>query len=541
LSDGRDDIGPSGPQSGADDSLEDMDRPDDEQVAKAQATRHAQHFAKQLSVLVSSGVVGYAGLLALNIVVARILGAEGFGAWAVAFSILRLVSGIGLVGSDWIVLRQGSYYQGVEDVPRLRQTIHFALAVGGCALLVVGLATFFLSDVIASQVLNAAGTAPLIRLAAVGGPVFGIRQILLCGTQTFKNMRYVALVNNFLQPVIRLALVGATLLFFDATRVALFAGLVAAEFVLAAAAAIALNGRVPLIGQTDTIPRRDLIHFAIPAWGSRLVETGRAEFYPLIVGALAGLSATGVLAAAQRITKAPNAINTSMNQVYIPMAGDLYLQGRRDELASLAKTIGKWTFTLGFPLFCVTVLFPEEVLALFGKAFSNGGPVLVVLAIGMLFRIGTGPVTTTLIVGGRSRLAFIDYVIVVATEVALMLLLIPRLGALGAAIASAVGVALNNLLPLLQVWRLLGFHVYRVEYWKPAAAGVVAVVVAWALIATVGIGSGVAAAITGIAVTGALYAVLLLSFGIDVDDRAAFGSIIGRIRRTDRAATASTR
>jgi O-antigen/teichoic acid export membrane protein len=500
-----------------------------------------RHFAGQLSLLVSSGVVGYAGFLALNILVARMLGAEGFGAWAVAFSILRLVSGIGLVGSDWIVLRQGSYYQGIQDVPRLRQTIHFALAVGGCALLVVGLATFLLSDVIASQVLNAPGTAPLIRLAAIGGPVFGIRQILLCGTQTFKSMRYVALVNNFLQPLIRLVLVGATLLFFDATRVAAFGGLVAAEIVIAASAAVALNRRLPLVGQTNTIPRRDLIHFALPAWGSRLVETGRGEIYRIIVGALAGLSATGVLAAAQRITQAPSAINTSMNQVYIPMASDLYLQDRRDELASLAKTIGKWTFTLGFPLFCVTVVFPEEVLALFGKQFSNGGPVLVALAIGMLFRIGTGPVTTTLIVGGRSRLAFIDYLIVAVTEVALMLLLVPQHGALGAAIASAVGVALNNLLPLVQVWRILGFHVYRVEYWKPAAAGVVAVIVAWGLTTAVNLGSGVATAVTAIAVTGALYAVLLLSFGIDADDRTAIGSIIGRVRRTDRAATASTR
>jgi O-antigen/teichoic acid export membrane protein len=540
LSDRGDDIGPSGPQLGADDSFADMDRPDDEQVAKAQAIRHVRHFAGQLSVLVSSGVVGYAGFLALNILVARILGAAGFGAWAVAFSILRLISGLGLVGCDWIVLRQGSYYQGIDDIPRLRKTIHFALAVGGCALLVVGLTVFLLSDLIASQVLNAPGTAPLIRLAAVGGPVFGIRQILLCGTQAYKDMRYVALINNLLQPVIRLLLVTAALLF-GPTRLAVFAGLVAAEFVLAAAAAIALNGRLRLVGRTDTIPRRDLILFALPAWGSRLVETGRGELYPIIVGALAGLSATGVLAAAQRITKAPSAINTSMNQVYIPMAGDLYLQDRRDELASLAKTIGKWTFTLGFPLFCVTALFPEEILSLFGKAFSNGGHVLVVLTIGMLFRIGTGPVTTTLIVGGRSRLAFLDYLIVVVMEAALMLLLIPRLGALGAAIASAVGVTLNNLLPLLQVWRLLGFHVYRVEYWKPAAAGVAAVVVAKGLLAAVGIGPGVAAAVTAIAVTGALYAVLLLIFGIDADDRAAMGSIIGRVRRKDRAAAAGIR
>jgi O-antigen/teichoic acid export membrane protein len=517
-----------------------MDQPDEEQLARAKATGHVRHFAGQLSVLVSSGVVGYAGLLALNILLARILGVEDFGAWAVAFSIMRLISGLGLVGSDWIVLRQGSYYQGINDVPRLRQTIHFALAVGGCALLVVGLTTFLLSQAVASHLLNAPGTAPLIRLAAVGGPVFGIRQILLCGTQAYKDMRYVALVNNLLQPVIRLSLVSAALLF-GPTRLAAFAGLVAAEVVLAAAAAIVLNRRLPLVGRTETIPRRELIRFALPAWGSRLVETGRGEIYPVIVGAIAGLSATGVLAAAQRIVKAPSAINTSMNQVYIPMAGDLYLQDRRDELASLAKTIGKWTFTLGFPLFCVTVLFPEEILSLFGKAFSNGAAVLVVLAIGMLFRIGTGPVTTTLIVGGRSRLAFLDYLIVVAAEVALTLLLVPNLGALGAAIASAVGVTLNNSLPLLQVWRILGFHVYRIEYWKPAAAGVVAVVVAKGLTAALGMGPRVPAAVTAIVVTGALYAVLLLIFGIDVDDRAAMGSIIRRVRRKDRAAVARTR
>jgi hypothetical protein len=69
------------------------------------------------------------------------------------------------------------------------------------------------------------------------------------------------------------------------------------------------------------------------------------------------------------------------------------------------------------------------------------------------FLLGTGPVTVTLVLIGRSRLALLDYGIVIALEFGLALWLIPRYGLIGGAAARAIGTATNNILPLVQIWK----------------------------------------------------------------------------------------
>ncbi|MBA2272840.1 MAG: polysaccharide biosynthesis C-terminal domain-containing protein, partial [Actinobacteria bacterium] len=226
---------------------------------------------------------------------------------------------------------------------------------------------------------------------------------------------------------------------------------------------------------------------------------------------------------------APSAINVALNQVYSPMASNLYLQNRRAELTTLFKSMGKWSFTLAFPLFCLQVMFPKEILSIFGSDFRDASTALVVLAFSVLFIFGTGPVTTTLILTGRSRLAFFDYVAVVAAEIALGFWLIPRYGVLGASVAHLVGTALNNLLPLWQVWSASRLHPYRLDYWKPIAAGVASVGAARAVIALAGVGTGVVAAAVAVVVVGLVYLGLLLLLGLGPEDRAAIGALTGRL------------
>src|SRR6476660_5115743 len=85
-----------------------------------------RHLARQSALLLSSGVVGYVGSFALSVVLARSLGPKAFGTYVVAWGLAQTVAVLGIVGSDWMLYRQGSYYQSVADEERLRQTIRFA-------------------------------------------------------------------------------------------------------------------------------------------------------------------------------------------------------------------------------------------------------------------------------------------------------------------------------------------------------------------------------------------------------------------------------
>jgi O-antigen/teichoic acid export membrane protein len=488
-----------------------------------------RHLARQSAMLLSSGVVGYAGALALNILLARKLGPAGFGAWVVAFGLGQTLATLGLMGADWILFRQGSYYHGVGDMARLRSTIHLALALCGCALGILGLILFFLAPTLGRSVFHDTGIVPLLRLAALVGPMIGLGQIMLFGTQAFKTVRDLAFVRNILQPLVRLGCVGIAIVI-SSTPFSAFVAILVAEVVLGGVATWRLHRRIPLLGPTAPIERGELIRFALPIWGSKAVETARGQLFPVLLGSLAALSASAVFVASRRIVVAPAAIIAALNQVYSPQASALFLQGRRAELQVLMKSLAKWSFALAFPLFCLTVAFPKEILSAFGAGFKSASTPLIVLSVAMAFQFSSGPVTTTLVIIGKSRLAFVDYVLVLAIEIGLGFALIPRYGVLGAAIGRAVGTALNNLVPMLQVWRIARLHPYRLDFWKPAVAGVVAAISARLAVTTLGLGVGVGTAVVAGGIIGVLYFALMLVFRLSTDDRAAIDTLLRRLR-----------
>lgn len=473
-------------------------------------------------------MLSYAAALALNVLLARQLGAPGFGAWVVAFSIAQTLAALGLVGADWIVIRQGSYYHSMADVARLRRTIQLALIMTSTASLLLGAALLGLAPVIARVFFDSPAMAPLLRLAGVIVPVMAMGQIMLFGTQAFKQMRDVATIRNILAPLARLAFVGLALAAIGSTYSA-FVGLVAAEVGVSVAATIALQRRISILGPTEPIEHRGLIRFALPVWGNRLSEVSRTQLFPIFLGSLTSLEASAVFVAAKRVAQIPGAVINSMNQAYSPMASAHHLQGNRQELRTLFTSIAKWSFTLGLPIFLFTAIFPAEIMSLFGQDFSTrtGATALVLLAVAMLFQFGTGPVTVTLVVIGRPRLALIDYLAVIAIEVGLGLWLIPRYGVVGAAIAAVAGKAFNNVVPLIQVYRAEGLQPYRRDYWKPICAGITAALLAKLAVTAMGVGGALEPVIAG-CVVAVVYVGLLLVLGVSEEDRAAIQALVRR-------------
>jgi O-antigen/teichoic acid export membrane protein len=410
-----------------------------------------------------------------------------------------------------------------------------ALLFSGVLLCVLGATLVIAADYIAGQVFHSTSIAPILRLTGLLTPIMGLRQVLVFATQASKRMKDAAVNRNLLQPLVRL--ISAMLaLAIASSALSAFVGLFAAEMILAVAAAWILNRRISLLGPTAPVDGRKLLAFALPAWGSRLMGQTRGQLLPILLGSLSAISGSGVFVASRRVAIAPASALEAMNQVYTAMGSDLYLQGRRDELGALFKSTAKWSYMIGLPIFSLMVAFPGEILSVFGGGFRTGSTALVILAVGLVFQFATGPVTVSLIIAGRPRLALLDYVLVVAVEIVLAVWLIPRYGVTGAALAKATGTMLNNVLPLIQVWSILHVLPFRFDFWKPAAASVLAVGAAKLCVEGLDLGSGVAAAATAAAIVGILYVGLIALLGIDEQDRVLVDVILRRRRQDPKAA-----
>ena len=76
----------------------------------------------------------------------------------------------------------------------------------------------------------------------------------------------------------------------------------------------------------------------------------------------------------------------------------------------------------------------------------------------MLVATAVGTVDMVLLMGGKSSWNLINTVVGLSANIILNLILIPRYGGTGAAIAWSSSILFTNLAPLVQVWKFLGMH-----------------------------------------------------------------------------------
>jgi O-antigen/teichoic acid export membrane protein len=108
------------------------------------------------------------------------------------------------------------------------------------------------------------------------------------------------------------------------------------------------------------------------------------------------------------------------------------------------------------PVFLVLVVAPRFVMGIFGSDFSTGGVTLQILAIGQFFNVVSGSVGILLMMSGHEREYRNAQIATAAVAVTINALLIPKYGAIGAAIGAASALVVQNVLFGHFVWRRLG-------------------------------------------------------------------------------------
>ncbi|HLX41402.1 MAG TPA: polysaccharide biosynthesis C-terminal domain-containing protein, partial [Ktedonobacteraceae bacterium] len=120
------------------------------------------------------------------------------------------------------------------------------------------------------------------------------------------------------------------------------------------------------------------------------------------------------------------------------------------------------------------VLFDVPFLSLSGNAFIAAWPLVLVFALGGIISASTGSVGYMLLMTGRVKLSFLNSLAAIIANVAFGLILTPRYGAMGIAVATVLAILVVNAMRVLQVRLLLKMQPYRLDVLKPIAASLIA-------------------------------------------------------------------
>jgi len=414
-------------------------------------------FRKTTSAFVLKGIAAVAALM-LNVLVARALGAEGMGAYALALTVVTLLATVSRFGFDLTLVRFVSAAMAVNTPGRaaagVRLASKFVLATSTAiaALLVVG------ADQFNQLTFKVDGLSGALRMAAPG-VVFIAMSILYASA--LKGLRQTArqmIVRSVVQPVVAAAAFG--ILWWSGARHG--PGTAVGAYAVGALAA-ALVGWWWWRGELGDVPtcdarvqHKELFGTAISMMWITIFQQVMNWVAVAATGVWSTTLEVGLMHAGQRMAMLISFVLVASNAIAAPKFVELFRTGDRMRLRQTIRATSWLTIGIGLPVAAPMILAPGLVMSMFGAEFEAGSAVLSVLAVGNLVNVLTGSVSTMLIMGGNERLVQWNTTAAAVLNVVLTAILTPRYGAFGAAVAMAVALSVQNLAASVMVYQKFG-------------------------------------------------------------------------------------
>jgi len=419
------------------------------------------------SMLTTSGMVatGILGFI-LVIVVTRGLGPLGAGVFFQSVALFSVLASLCELGAPAGLVRTIPRYRAVGRAGDIRGAVAVALWPVAMVSSAVAAALFVLAPLVAELLGLVAdqGSVALRALAPVL-PLAALSSVALAVTRGFGTMvPYVAL-ENVLKPGLRPVLVAVAVGSGLGATAALAAWALPAGLILAPAiflVAMYLRRAQPGTDQRAGVPPRALAsefwRFAAPRGLAGVFHVAIVWIDVILIGSLRSTEEAGLYAAVGRLVVLGIFAIEGVRLAIAPRLSRALAAGDQEDARLLYRAGTWWLVAVSWPLYLTLAIFAPFVLAIFGPEFVAGATALVIISLTMLIGVGTGNVSVVLLMGGKSVWNLLNTAAALLVNVVLNLLLIPKLGMTGAAIAWAASIVVNNLLPLAQVWRALGLN-----------------------------------------------------------------------------------
>lgn len=180
----------------------------------------------------------------------------------------------------------------------------------------------------------------------------------------------------------------------------------------------------------------------------------------LILQLFVGPADIAVYYAATKTLALVNFIYFAVSAACAHRFSEYHVAGEHDKLAAFLADAVRWTFWPSLALAAILLVLGKPILGLFGAGFTDGYPLIAVMMIGLLARASVGPAERLLNMIGQQKICAVIYGSAFAVNLLLCLILVPRLGLLGAAMATATAVVTESSLLFIVTRRQLGLNVF---------------------------------------------------------------------------------
>ncbi|HVV50558.1 MAG TPA: oligosaccharide flippase family protein [Polyangia bacterium] len=443
--------------------------------SEAISSGDARHAARSGAVQVLT-IIAQAVIAGTQVVFARLYGQAIYGSYLSALAVLEVLNRGGAGGGDKAMLRYVAAARATEDGAGVRSAIGTGLRLSFLVAGSFALLLFVCAPWLASM-FDRSSLAPALRIMAPLPLLVGALSILIQASLAARTTRANFLVRGLAEPL--LLLVGGVVAWLLGGRLR---GLVTAH-VTAAALTLVLGvlvvRRVLRAEETRRLLTAPWIKgyagFALPIAASEMLNTVVQRADIVILTALKGVKAAALYGAAELITRTVANIRYAFDSIVAGVLSETLHLGEMARLEYNLRLTTRWVVSVAAPISVTVVVLREDLLALlFGASYGSAAAVLFALAAGHLVNAALGLTNWVLVVGGYSRLSFINNLSAAAFNVPAAYFLIERFGLVGASYATFLSTLLLQSLIVIEAAAVKKVHPFSAGLLKPIAAALAA-------------------------------------------------------------------
>ncbi|MBO8092936.1 MAG: oligosaccharide flippase family protein [Prosthecochloris sp.] len=428
---------------------------------------------RQASLSFAGLITGQLLRFVFNIVIARMLGVEYLGLYALGLSIIQIAEVIAVLGLDAASVRMLNLHAGnrvqTARIAGMALRTSFFGSLFLCAVL-VGVVSWPGSPagnagLLGPVIISYACSLPFHVVIAVGGHVL----------QAFRDIAPRILAAQVMLPCFLLALT-VLIYLFTGPDIALLVPMPVAAFLSALWLAWQLRLKTG-IGLRDVFNSgfdTGILRYSLPLMLVSLMGMVSHWLDILMLGWYADTRTAGLYQPAVRTAGLVRSFLVAFSASAAPLIAALHARGGVRELQHLFQAVSRWIAMTAVPASVFLFMMAGDVLAIFGPEFMQSARVLMILSFALLVQASTGMCDTMLQMCGYARISAVTVFVLLCVQVVLNMWLIPLYSMEGAAYSLCFVYLLLGAARSLQLWRYERLHMFSFPLFKPFAAGICA-------------------------------------------------------------------
>ncbi|ARU88044.1 polysaccharide biosynthesis C-terminal domain-containing protein [Pseudomonas sp. M30-35] len=190
---------------------------------------------------------------------------------------------------------------------------------------------------------------------------------------------------------------------------------------------------------------QQLWQMALPLWAVSMMSITLAWGGAFLSGRWVAPDQIALYSVAVRAAALINFFMIAVNFVLAPKIARLYALGDMKLLQREVKVSVRVLYCFSIPVIAVILMYSKTIMGLFGETYEQGYKVLLILVVGQIVNIITGPVGYLLTMTGNERYMRNMYVLTGLACLGLIFTLTPLYGIQGTAWATCIAMAIHNI------------------------------------------------------------------------------------------------